>query len=64
MIVKRVLRKVTLLQTILNQVRAMDYYRADGVRITHNPYDPAMMEKYGKPGETDNEGEYFKFCLR
>ena len=34
----------------------MEYYRADGVRITHNPYDPKMMEKYGQPGETDNEG--------
>ena len=34
----------------------MEYYRADGVRITHNPYDPDMMKKYGNPGETDNEG--------
>jgi len=34
----------------------MDHYRADGVRICHDPYNPAMMEKYGKPGETDNEG--------
>jgi len=37
-------------------VRSMEYYRHDGVRITHDPYDPKMMEKYGKPGETDNEG--------
>jgi len=33
-----------------------DYYRADGVRITHDPYAPGMAEKYGRPGETDNEG--------
>merc|ERR1719446_859117 len=33
-----------------------EYYRADGVRITHDPYAPGMMEKYGKPGKTDNEG--------
>lgn len=31
-------------------------YRADGVRITHDPYAPGMAEKYGQPGETDNEG--------
>ena len=30
--------------------------RADGVRILHNPYAPGMAEKYGLPGETDNEG--------
>ena len=33
-----------------------EYIRSDGVRITHDPYAPGMMEKYGKPGETDNEG--------
>jgi len=33
-----------------------EYYRADGVRITHDPYAPGMVEKYGKPGQTDNEG--------
>jgi len=32
------------------------YYRADGVRITHDPYAPGMAEKYGKPGQTDREG--------
>jgi len=38
-------------------VRAMSgYYRADGVRITHDPYAPGMAEKYGRPGKTDNEG--------
>ena len=26
------------------------------VRITHDPYAPGMVEKYGRPGETDNEG--------
>eukprot|EP00933_Yihiella_yeosuensis_P048098 TRINITY_DN4410_c3_g1_i1.p1 TRINITY_DN4410_c3_g1~~TRINITY_DN4410_c3_g1_i1.p1 ORF type:complete len:388 (+),score=66.18 TRINITY_DN4410_c3_g1_i1:117-1166(+) len=32
------------------------YYRADGVRITHDPYAPGMAEKYGAPGATDGEG--------
>ena len=32
------------------------YYRADGVRITHDPYAPEMAAKYGAPGKTDNEG--------
>jgi len=33
-----------------------DYYRTDGVRITHNPYSSEMESKYGKPGSTDNDG--------
>ena len=33
-----------------------EYYRKDGVRITHDPYSPEMAEKYGLPGQTDNEG--------
>jgi len=33
-----------------------EYYRADGVRITHDPFAPEMVEKYGAPGKTDNEG--------
>lgn len=33
-----------------------EYYRADGVRITHDPYAAGMAEKYGTPGKTDNEG--------
>lgn len=33
-----------------------EFYRADGVRITHDPYAPGMAEKYGAPGKTDNEG--------
>ena len=33
-----------------------DLYRADGVRITHDPFEPGMAEKYGVPGKTDNEG--------
>ena len=33
-----------------------DYYRADGVRITHDPYAPGMATKYGRQGETDPEG--------
>lgn len=35
---------------------AAGYYRADGVRITHDPYAPGMAEKYGAPGATDAEG--------
>jgi hypothetical protein len=31
-------------------------YRADGVRITHDPYAPGMAEKYGLPGNTNSEG--------
>jgi len=33
-----------------------DYYRHDGVRITHDPFSPGMAEKYGLPGKTDSEG--------
>lgn len=33
-----------------------EYYRKDGVRITHDPYQPGMAEKYGLPGNTDPEG--------
>jgi hypothetical protein len=35
---------------------ATQYYRADGVRITHDPFAPHMAEKYGAPGRTDSEG--------
>jgi len=34
----------------------MAYYRADGVRITHDPFAKGMAEKYGAPGATDAEG--------
>ena len=33
-----------------------EYFRADGVRITHDPYAPGMAERYGLPGSTDSEG--------
>ena len=33
-----------------------EYYRSDGVKITHDPYSPEMAEKYGLPGKTDREG--------
>ena len=33
-----------------------DYYRHDGVRITHDPYAPGMADKYCTPGHTDNDG--------
>mmetsp|Transcript_13911 Transcript_13911/g.33045 ORF Transcript_13911/g.33045 Transcript_13911/m.33045 type:complete len:245 (+) Transcript_13911:12-746(+) len=35
---------------------AMSRYRADGVRITHDPYAPGMKETYGAPGQTDRDG--------
>lgn len=35
---------------------AAQRYRPDGVRITHDPYAPGMVEKYGSPGATDKEG--------
>merc|ERR1712151_115382 len=33
-----------------------EYYRSDGVRITHDPYAPGMAAKYGRPGNTDPDG--------
>jgi len=33
-----------------------EYYRPDGVRITHDPYARGMAEKYGLPGKTDDDG--------
>ena len=36
--------------------QAKEYYRHDGVRMGFDPYAPGMAEKYGVPGETDNEG--------
>lgn len=33
-----------------------EYYRKDGVRITHDPYAPGMAEHYGLPGKTDPDG--------
>lgn len=48
--------KVVLARTLVSFARPMSYYRHDGVRITHDPYAPGMVEKYGSPGATDNEG--------
>jgi len=33
-----------------------EYFRKDGVRITHDPYAPGMAEKYGLQGQTDQDG--------
>jgi len=44
------------LALLFTMASANEYIRADGVRITHDPYAPGMLEKYGRPGETDNEG--------
>jgi hypothetical protein len=38
-----------------NTAERKEYYRDDGVRIVHDPYAPGMVEKYGRPGDTDNE---------
>lgn len=35
---------------------AAPLYRADGVRIAHDPTAPGMAERYGAPGATDAEG--------
>merc|ERR1711915_1032663 len=45
-----------LIDTCEKKEKKMEYYRADGVRITHDPYHPSMAKKYGLPGETDSEG--------
>jgi hypothetical protein len=39
-----------------NNIMSAEYYRQDGVRITHNPYAMGMAETYGLPGQTDPEG--------
>ena len=53
-------RKLSFIVALFSRARpsasAMDYYRKDGVRITHDPYAKGMSEKYGRPGETDDEG--------
>eukprot|EP00966_Prymnesium_polylepis_P139268 3217709-Prymnesium_polylepis.2 len=33
-----------------------EHYRADGVRIAHDPHAPGMAEKYGEKGATDDDG--------
>ena len=33
-----------------------EHYCADGVSITHDPKDPHLIQKYGRQGETDQEG--------
>eukprot|EP00892_Ulva_mutabilis_P001595 jgi/Ulvmu1/11436/UM076_0010.1 len=33
-----------------------EYYRSDGVKITHDPFAPGMADKYGRPGATDPDG--------
>jgi hypothetical protein len=38
------------------QKQENEYFRADGVRITHDPYAPGMADKYGLPGETNPDG--------
>ena len=38
------------------QMVQRELFRQDGVRITHDPFAPGMLEKYGAPGMTDSEG--------
>jgi hypothetical protein len=40
----------------MSSANAKGYYRKDGVRITHDPWEDGMAEKYGLPGNTDPEG--------
>merc|ERR1711871_1504073 len=61
--ISRILVLSSLRVSLSSQTRIMgqgsieaEYFRQDGVRITHDPYAPGMAEKYGRPGETDNEG--------
>ena len=42
----------TLSQASKNSVRR----RADGVIMNYDPYAPEMIQMYGRPGETDDEG--------
>lgn len=46
---------VLLIQSVMSS-SASQHYRADGVRITHNPFAPGMAAKYGAPGATDRDG--------
>jgi hypothetical protein len=43
-----------LLSRTMSAPRAL--FRPDGVKITHDPFAPDIMEKYGLPGRTDDEG--------
>eukprot|EP00937_MAST-01D_sp_MAST-1D-sp2_P001641 g1641.t1 len=45
-----------LLSLMASETVAVEYYRRDGVRITHDPHAPGMARKYGSPGMTDPEG--------
>jgi hypothetical protein len=40
----------------MSSANAKEYYRKDGVKITHDPYADGMAEKYGLQGNTDAEG--------
>mmetsp|Transcript_5056 Transcript_5056/g.10661 ORF Transcript_5056/g.10661 Transcript_5056/m.10661 type:complete len:393 (+) Transcript_5056:131-1309(+) len=44
------------LSNMSENTQPADYYRSDGVRITHDPFSPEMEAKYGKPGATDRDG--------
>jgi hypothetical protein len=50
------LGRLPALQSLVMSTAVRGYYRADGVRITHDPFAPGMVEKYGAAGETDSEG--------
>jgi hypothetical protein len=46
----------TFSSTLIMSANAKEYYRKDGVKITHDPYRPGMADHYGLPGNTDPEG--------
>merc|ERR1719502_2636088 len=50
------LRRGGVIALVASPASTMAYYRADGVRITHDPYAKGMAEKYGAPGNTDADG--------
>jgi ankyrin repeat protein len=45
-----------LMSTDVSGEKDRKFVRADGVIMGYDPYAPDIMEKYGKPGKTDNEG--------
>ena len=52
-----VFRSTLLLNSVMSSsARDGRNYRADGVRITHDPFEAGMAAKYGAPGATDSDG--------
>lgn len=49
-------RAISSMSASATDMNEKEYYRADGVRVDFDPYAPGMAEKYGLPGNTDNDG--------